>query len=247
MSGTGLPFWRGSGSLERLGGSRFEAFEESAPTAMSHHRLICYVVDPANPERFIIQAAVRQLTEGKLLAYPTETLYGLGADPRQSAALERLLRAKGRSAEHGVPLVAGSREQIEAHVGRLPLIGHRLADSFWPGPLTLVIPAYPTLSGLLLGGRNTVAVRVPSHPVARGLADELGHPVTSTSANRSGSSAARTATEAVDALGPELGIVLDGGVTEGGEPSTIVDVQTSMPVLLRAGKVPWDCVLQSLA
>ena len=233
--------------MDRLGGSRFEAFEESAPTAMSNRRLICYVVDPANPERFIIQAAVRQLIEGKLLAYPTETLYGLGADPRQSAALERLLRAKGRSTEHGVPLVAGSREQIEAHVGRLPLIGHRLADSFWPGPLTLVIPAYPTLSGLLLGGRNTVAVRVPGHPVARGLADELGHPVTSTSANRSGSSAARTATEAVDALGPELGIVLDGGVTEGGEPSTIVDVQTSMPVLLRAGKVPWDCVLQSLA
>ena len=233
--------------MARLGGSRMEASEESAPTAMSNRGPICYAVDSANPERFIIQAAVRQLIEGKLLAYPTETLYGLGADPRQSAALGRLLRAKGRSAERGVPLVAGSREQIEAHVGRLPMLGHRLADSFWPGPLTLVIRAYPTLSGLLLGGRNTVAVRVPGHPVARGLADELGHPITSTSANRSGSSAARTMTEVVDALGPELGIVLDGGVTEGGEPSTIVDVQSSMPVLLREGKVPWDRVLQSLS
>ena len=90
--------------MDRLGDSRLKASEEreSAPTAMSSRGPICYVVDPANPERFIIQAAVRQLIEGKLLAYPTETLYGLGADPRQSAALGRLLRAKGRSAGHGL-------------------------------------------------------------------------------------------------------------------------------------------------
>ena len=215
---------------------------------MSDRSPICYiVVDPANPQRSAIQAAVRQLIEGRLLAYPTETLYGLGADPRQPAALERLFRAKGRSTEHSVPLVAGSRKQIEAHVGRLSPLGHRLADAFWPGPLTLVIPAHPTLSSRLLGGRNSVAVRVPGHPVARSLAVELGHPITSTSANRSGAPAARTAADAVDALGPELAVVLDGGVTGGGAPSTIVDVQTSVPVLLRAGKVPWDRVLQSLS
>ena len=214
---------------------------------MSHRRPICYTVDSVNPEPSAIQAAVRQLIAGRLLAYPTETLYGLGADPRQPAALEHLFQAKGRSATHSVPLVAGCLEQVEAYVGRLSSIGRRLADIFWPGPLTLVLPAHPTLSGRLLGGRASVAVRVPGHAVARGLAVALGHPLTATSANRSGESAARTAAAAIDALGSELAIVLDGGATEGGMPSTIVDVQTSIPLLLRAGKVPWDRVLQSLS
>lgn len=214
---------------------------------MANRSPIRFTVDPLNPESSTIQAAVRQLVEAKLVAYPTETLYGLGADPRQPAALERLFRAKGRSAAHSVPLVAGSREQVETHVGRLSPIAHRLADAFWPGPLTLVIPAHPALSGRLLGGRDSVAVRVPGHAVARGLAVELGHPITATSANRSGAPAARTAVHAIDALGPDLALVLDGGVTEGDVPSTIVDVRTSTPVLLRVGKVPWDSVLQSLS
>ena len=214
---------------------------------MSDRSPVCCTVDPVNPESSVIQAAARQLIAGRLLAYPTETLYGLGADPRQPAALEHLFRAKGRTAEDSVPLVAGNREQIEAHVGCLSPIGQRLADTFWPGPLTLVIRAKPTLSDRLLGGRNSVAVRVPGHAVARLLAIELGHPITATSANRSGASGARTASEAIDELGPELTIVLDGGVTNGSVPSTIVDVQTSTPLLLRAGKVPWDRVLQSLS
>ena len=214
---------------------------------MSDRSPICYTVDPVNPEASVILAAVHQLIGGGLLAYPTETLYGLGADPRQPAALEHLFRAKGRTAEHSVPLVAGSPEQVEAHVGHLSSLGQRLADAFWPGPLTLVIPAKPTLPSRLLGGRNSVAVRVPGHAVPRGLAVELGYPITATSANRSGASAATTAAEAIDELGSELAIVLDGGVTTGSAPSTIVDVQTSTPLLLRAGKVPWDRVLQSLS
>ena len=214
---------------------------------MSNRSPICHIVDPVNPEASAIQAAVSQLIKGRLVAYPTETLYGLGADPRLPAAFEQLFAAKGRSAGHSVPLVAGSLEQVEALVGRLSSIGQRLADAFWPGPLTLVIPAYPTLSGQLRGGRDSVAVRVPGHAVARGLAVGLGHPITATSANRSGAPAATTAAEAIDALGPELAMVLDGGRTEGRTPSTIVDVQTDRPVLLRAGKVPWDHVLQSLS
>jgi L-threonylcarbamoyladenylate synthase len=213
---------------------------------MSNRSPICCPVDPLNPEPFAIQAAVRELIEGRLLAYPTETLYGLGADPRQPAALEHLFLAKGRSATKSVPLVAGSREQVEIFVGRLSSVGHRLADAFWPGPLTLVILAHPGLSGRLLGGRDSVAVRVPGNAVARDLAIELGHPITATSANRAGASAATTAAGAIDAFGSELAIVLDGGVTEGCTPSTIVDIQTSTPILLRAGKVSWDRVLQSL-
>ena len=214
---------------------------------MSNRNPIYYTVDPVDPEPLAIQAAVRELVKGRLLAYPTDTLYGLGVDPRQPAALEYLFRAKGRADEHGVPLVAGNREQVEAHVGSLPPVGQRLADAFWPGPLTLVVTAHTHLSGRLLGGRDSVAVRVPAHAVARGLAVELGYPITATSANKSGARAATTAAEAVEQLGSQLALVLDGGVAEGGVPSTIVDVRTSLPVLLRDGKVPWERVLQSLS
>jgi L-threonylcarbamoyladenylate synthase len=194
-----------------------------------------------------MQAAVRELLEGKLVAYPTDTLYGLGADPRQPAALEHLFRAKNRAAEESIPLVAGSREQVEAYVGHLSPVGHRLAEAFWPGPLTLVIAAHPTLPVRLLGRRKSVAVRVPDHAVARGLAAGLGHPVTATSANRSGAASPTTAAEAIEALGPELALVLDGGATDSGTPSTIVDARNDAPVLIRVGKVPWERVLQSLA
>ena len=109
-----------------------------------------------------------------------------------------------------------------------------------------MIAAHPTLPARLLGRRKTVAVRVPDHAVARGLAAELGHPVTATSANRSGAPAPTTATEAIEELGPELALVLDGGATGGAAPSTIVDARNGVPVLLRVGKVPWARVLQSL-
>ena len=214
---------------------------------MSNRRPICYSVDAINPQPAVIRAAVDELRRGRLIAYPTETVYGLGADPRQSAALELLFGTKGRSAEHSIPLIAGSREQIETHVGCLPPTGRRLADTFWPGPLTLVVAAYATLPDRLLGGRDSVAVRIPSHPVARALADDLAYPITATSANQSGGIAATTAAAAMSDLGSDLSVVLDGGATIGDLPSTIVDVRGSDPVLLRAGKVPWERVLQSLS
>lgn len=191
-----------------------------------------------------LEPAIDALISGQLVVYPTDTLYGLGADPRQPAAIERVFRAKGRPTALAVPLIAADVDQVGRLVGTLTPLGEELGGRFWPGPLTLVLDAHPTLDRRLLGGGETVAVRVPDHPIARALARELGGPITATSANRSGAGAADTAPDAVATLGPSsVSVVIDGGRTAGGEPSTIVDVRTMAPVLIRAGAIPWDRVV----
>ena len=203
-------------------------------------------IDPARPDPDIIEEAVRVLLDGRLVAYPTDTLYGIGADPRQPRAIERLFRAKQRSPNMGIPLIGAAVEQIEACAGPLSPLALQLAKRWWPGPLTLVLDAVPTLDRRLLGGRDSVAVRVPDQAVACALAQQLQHPVTATSANRTGVSAPTTAAEAVTAMGAIVALVLDAGATAGLAPSTIVDARGDTPILLRPGVVTWDRVVQSL-
>ena len=203
-------------------------------------------VDPAVPEGAPLDAAVRALTAGGLVAFPTDTLYGLAADPRHARAVERLFEAKRRPLNLAVPLVAADTAQVTA-AGVLTPLARRLADDFWPGPLALIIEAASSLDGRLLGGGTSVAVRVPAHAVARALARAFDHPITATSANHSARPAPATARAVVDSLGSAVNIVLDAGPTPGGAPSTIVDARGTLPILVRAGIVPWDRVLQSLA
>lgn len=203
-------------------------------------------IDPLAPAPAAVEEAVRVLRNGGLVAYPTDTLYGLGADPRRAEAVERLFRAKGRAAEKAVPLVAGDLRQVERQVGCLTQLARRLARRFWPGPLTLVIEAAPTLDRRLLAQGDTVAVRVPDLPLARALARGLDAPLTATSANRSGETPPTTAAATVTALGSSVALVLDGGPAPAAEPSTIVDARGASPVLLRPGVVAWDRVLESL-
>lgn len=190
-----------------------------------------------------MRRAARLLADGRLVAYPTDTLYGLAVDPRRADAVERLFRAKGRPAAMAVPLIAASMEQVARDAGRLTPLARALAQRFWPGPLTLVVAASAALSPRLLGGGATVAVRVPDHAVARALAAALGHPVTATSANRSGAPPATTAAAAAEAVGRDLACVLDAGPSDGTSPSTIVDARGTAPLLLRPGAVEWDHVL----
>ena len=210
---------------------------------MSDPKPIRLSVDPGVPDEAVIETAVRVLVAGELVAYPTDTLYGLGIDPTQPDAVERLFQAKGRPRELAVPLIAADTEQVEQHAGSLTPLAHRLAEQFWPGPMTLVVTAVPSLSRRLLAGGDTVAVRVPDHLVARALARRLGRPLTATSANRSGESAPSTAAATVAGLGSLVSLVVDAGPTPGAEPSTIVDVRTDTPVLLRSGIIPWDRVV----
>lgn len=203
-------------------------------------------VDPVVPEVAVVRKAAAVLAAGGLVAFPTDTFYGLAIDPRMPGAVEQLLRVKSRSTAAGIPLIAADLAQVESDLGALTLSSGRLARRFWPGPLTLVVDASAALDPRLLAGGETIAVRVPDHAVARALAAALGHPITSTSANWSRVSPSTTAAGVVTALGSELTLVLDAGPSPGGAPSTIVDARGTNPLLLRAGVVPWDCVVQSL-
>lgn len=192
-----------------------------------------------------ISRAAQTLREGGVVAYPTDTLYGLAADPRNVDAVRRLFEAKGRESSLAIPLIASTLEQA-LYAGDLSETHLRLAGAFWPGPLTIVVPARPAIARALLGGGTSIAIRVPAHPVATALAAALGFCITSTSANRSGRVPATTAEQVAIDLGGAIDLVLDGGPSPGGPPSTIVELTTHGPRLIRAGAVPWDRVLESL-
>lgn len=203
-------------------------------------------LDPEQPDRAALRPAVEALGAGAVVAFPTDTLYGLAIDPRQSAAARRLFAAKRRPAGLAVPLIAADAGQTGQAVQHLTPLARRIADRWWPGPVSMVLDAAPTLDPLLTAA-GTVALRVPAHPLARRLAGDFHHPITATSANRSGEPPAADAKAAAEALGREVAFVIDGGPTPGGPPSTIVDVRGAAPVLVREGAVSWERVLQSLA
>jgi len=196
--------------------------------------------DPAGLTR-----AVAALRAGRIVAYPTDTLYALAVDPRQSGAVATLTRIKAREAGAGLTLVGGDRAQIETALGPLPPAGRRLAARWWPGPVTLVFTPARRLVAAVHAGDGSLAVRVPHLSLARRLARAFGHPVTATSANRAGQTPAATPAEIATAFGAEVAVMLEHPDPLTGAPSTIVDVRTDPPVLLRAGVVPWDRVLQS--
>jgi L-threonylcarbamoyladenylate synthase len=191
-----------------------------------------------------ISEAVAVLRSGGVVAYPTDTFYGLAVDPRRDDAIEKLLALKGRGRGSAIPLVAADLDQARA-AGELGADEMRLAAAFWPGPLSIVVRASPALSRLGLAGGNTVALRVPAEPVARALAAAFGFCVTATSANASGAPPAESPGDVAAAL-LGLDVLIDGGRVPGGAPSTIVALGEDGPVLLRAGAVAWDRVLKSL-
>ena len=199
------------------------------------------------PNSATLRAAVEVLASGGIVAYPTDTLYGLAVDPRQEAAVDQLCRLKGRARGGGVLLIAASRRQIESCLGALPPLGRRLARRFWPGPLTLVFEPEVALVPAIHASDGTLAVRVPRCEVARRLARLRGHPITATSANRTGVTPAATGLDVVAVFGSAVGLMLEQRGQLTGEASTIVDVRGVHPALLRAGAVPWARVLQSLA
>ena len=203
-------------------------------------------VDADRPDDVVLAQAADVVRHGGVVAYPTDTLYGLAADPASAATIEQLYRIKGRQVDQAIPLIAADLGQVEAYAGPLPPLARVLANRFWPGPLTLVIRAWTGLAPNVHGGTGTVAIRVPDHAVARALARAFGGPVTSTSANQSGQPAPVTADAVRLALGDELDAILDAGDTPGGPPSTIVDVLGGGPRLVRVGAVPWERVLECL-
>ncbi len=204
-------------------------------------------IDPIAPDHEAVARAAAVLAAGGVVAYPTETFYGLAADPRLPSGVAAIFRAKARPEGEALPLVASDEARLVALLGPLPPLARRLAGTFWPGPLTLVIPVEEgRLASGVSQGLGTVAVRVPSSAIARALAAAAGGLVTSTSANRSGRAPATTAHEVMETIGPAIDLVLDGGASPGGAPSTIVDVCGAQARLIREGRVPYARVLESL-
>jgi len=197
-------------------------------------------VDPDSPQRDAIQEAATWIVNGGVVAIPTDTLYGLAADPFSAAAVARVFVVKGRSAERALPLIASDAAQIAAHLGRLPRDAERLAARFWPGPLTVLVAAPRSLATDVTGGTGKVGVRVPADRVARAVCAAVGRPITATSANVSGGSATSDPAQVERMLGDRIDLLIDAGQTRGGAPSTIVDATGDRPALVRAGAIPWD-------
>ena len=170
-----------------------------------------------------------------VIAYPTDTFYGLGADPRDPEAVRRLFAIKGREAGQPILLLLHDRSEVAAWASAVTPSAERLMDRFWPGPLTLVFPAAPHVLPELTGGGGTIGLRVPGNELTRELLRHLGRALTGTSANRSGGRDPRTVEEVMREVGDRVDLVLDGGATMGDRPSTVVDVTVEPPRIIRQG------------
>lgn len=184
-----------------------------------------------------IDKAAGVLRGGGLVAFPTETVYGLGANAEDPAAVARIFQAKGRPPSHPLIVHIGGAQLLDDWVQEVPATARLLAQHFWPGPLTLVLRRSQRVPLEATGGLETVAVRVPEHPVALALLSAFGGGVTAPSANRFGSVSPTTADHVRAELGDAVDFVLDGGSCEVGVESTIVDVTGEIPSLLRPGGV----------
>ncbi|RKS76753.1 translation factor SUA5 [Actinomadura pelletieri DSM 43383] len=194
--------------------------------------------DPMERTRGIAEA-VSAVRRGELIVLPTDTVYGVGVDAFLASAVEKLLTAKGRGREMPPPVLVGSVRAATALTDDLGVYGQDLIEEFWPGALTLVVRANPSLMWDLGDTKGTVALRMPMHDLAVELLKETG-PMAVSSANLSGRPAARDVEEAEKMLGDSVSVYLDGGVAGHVEPSTIVDLTGSVPRLLRAGAIPED-------
>jgi L-threonylcarbamoyladenylate synthase len=191
--------------------------------------------------------AIEALRSGETVVYPTETFYGMGADALSLAALDRLFALKGREPGKPVALIAADARSAFELARELPEAARRLADAFWPGPLTLVLPARDNLPGPLIGPDCRVGVRVSSHPIARALAAGLGRPITATSANLAGGQPATTLAEARDAFGAKVKVYLEGGELAASAPSTVVACDRNGWRVLRAGAISERAVAAALS
>ena len=193
-----------------------------------------------------LEDGVAALKAGELVVYPTETLYAIGADAFSASALEKLVAAKARDPQRPIALIAADTRMALSVASEVPPVARRLADAFWPGPLTIVMPARTGLSPELVGP-DGVGVRVSAHPVARALSSGLGHPITATSANLSGTAPAATLEQARAAFGQKVKVYLEGGILAGAAGSTVVAVSQAGWRTVRAGVIAEDQIVAVLA
>lgn len=199
-------------------------------------------VDAEAPDEGAIGRAAEAIRRGELVAFPTETVYGLGADALEPAAVMRIFAAKGRPADNPLIVHIAHVSELSALVREIPEVAQRLAARFWPGPLTLVLERQPHVPDVTTGGLNTVAVRVPSHPVSLALIRASGRPLAAPSANRSGRPSPTRAEDVIADLEEHVAVLLDAGPCSVGVESTVLDVSSGTPVLLRPGGLSREAI-----
>src|SRR5258708_34576583 len=207
-----------------------------------HIRTKVIVVDPVHPEPTIIEYAATLLRSGDVVVFPTETVYGLGADAFQPSALERIFAAKGRPFSDPLIVHVANEESLELLTTSIPEQAKRLAQAFCPRPLTMILPRGPQVPRLVTAGLDTVAVRMPGHPVALALIRATGSPIAAPSANRFMHVSPTTAQHALDDLNGRVPLILDGGSSEVGVESTVFDLCSEMPGILRPGGVSLEAL-----
>jgi L-threonylcarbamoyladenylate synthase len=202
--------------------------------------------EPRPPSRAAIRRAVQLLHSGRLVAFPTETVYGLGADASNEAAVRRLFEAKGRPADHPVIVHVSGIDAAEQWSASMPDDARALATALWPGPLTLIVPRAAHVSDAVTGGQASIGLRAPAHPTARALLAEFGGGIAAPSANRFGHISPTTARHVADDLGDVVDMILDGGACDVGIESTIIAFTTGTPMLLRPGGVDIETIARVL-
>ncbi len=193
-----------------------------------------------------IRLAVRMLRAGHLVAFPTETVYGLAADASNPEAVSRVFAAKGRPADHPLIVHLKPGANLAAWARHVPERADRLAEAFWPGPLTMVLERHPSVLDAVTGGQDSVALRIPSHPIAQRILQAFGGGLAAPSANRFGRVSPTSARHVCDALAGSVGLIVDGGTCEVGVESTIVAFEGDDVVILRPGGVTPEAIARAL-
>lgn len=207
---------------------------------MSRRPPVLSIDDPGAPE-----AAARAIAAGGVIAFPTDTVYGLGADLRQPEAIARLYALKGRPDEKALPILLAAEDQWSLVASAAPEAARRLMRAFWPGALTIVLPRRDDVLEAVGAHTRTIAVRVPAHAELCRILERTG-PLATSSANLSGQAPAMSASAVLGALGHGLGLLLDGGPLPAGEASTVVDVTGPQPVVLRPGAIAAEAIAGAL-
>jgi len=210
------------------------------------NRAALFIIDSRSPDPEAIQRAAECLIRGGLVAFPTETVYGLGAHAFDAAAVRRIFEAKQRPPSDPLIVHLASAAGLPLIASEIPPLAEALAERFWPGPLTLLLPRRESLPSEVCAGLSTVAVRVPSHPVAQALLHASGIPIAAPSANRFAHTSATLAAHVAADLGDRIDMILDAGPTQWGVESTILDPLQTPPVLLRPGGISLE-ELESIA
>ncbi len=193
----------------------------------------------SSADEAVLAEASKLLAEGQLVAFPTETVYGLGANALNAQAVLNIFAAKGRPADNPLIVHIWNREQL-AGICEVPKIAEKLMDAFWPGPLTMLMPRKSTISDAVTAGLSTVAVRMPSHPVAAALLKQCNLPIAAPSANRSGKPSPTTAAHVLEDMQGIIPLIIDGGSCDVGVESTVLDICNGTPCILRPGGVTKD-------